>query len=320
MPRADVVIEAVDRLRLDLHRHTDAGDSIRQAAHTAAHRVRSSVTHALGEARAHSRRASEALDRAYTEERLRQERATASRDGGYDPWGRFDRPVDLDAARRTMRAAEADVERVRTVQQQIERHLDEMLRAVADHAQATALHVQQASALLERKRRELEDYWAHHANVVRAMGGAALGESGYRSPGATLAENPSETPVADGLPDGFSWVAVSDIDDSDTHVTGAAQFLKGYSIEDLEWAHHALRDVVLPTLARGGTVEDLRSRDMEEERQGTRSYADTYAGFLRDGAIKLEQGSNGLVVTNGLHRIFVARQAGISHVVAKVRA
>jgi len=114
-------------------------------------------------------------------------------------------------------------------------------------------------------------------------------------------------------------VPLSLIDDSDSGVTGSADFGKGYSPADLEWAHEAFVSVVMPGVASGATLDDFRARDQREGRMGTRSYADTYSGFFdRNHAIALDASGSNYTVANGYHRIWVARGMGLDAVPARV--
>ena len=110
------------------------------------------------------------------------------------------------------------------------------------------------------------------------------------------------------------------INTSDSSVIGAGNFTKGYSPEDLAWAHTALHEQVLPAMRAGKGVDYFRTKDAEASRYGSRSLSDTYSGFFGDSAIKLEPGgADGKhKVSNGYHRVWVAQQMGLSHVVVRL--
>ena len=108
------------------------------------------------------------------------------------------------------------------------------------------------------------------------------------------------------------------IDDSDSRVRGAQDFGKGYSPADLEWAHEAFVNVIVPGLAQGLSLDDFRARDQRENRMGTRSYADTYSGFFGDSRITLNANGSGFTVANGYHRLWTARAMGLDAIPAKV--
>lgn len=117
--------------------------------------------------------------------------------------------------------------------------------------------------------------------------------------------------------DGVYFVPLSSIDSSDRRIDPSS-FTKGYTPADLAWAFHALEEVVLPTLATGRGIDYLRERDFAEGRHGTRSYADTYSGFLGGDAIRLDRDANRFRVANGYHRIWVASQMGLRVVPARL--
>jgi hypothetical protein len=147
---------------------------------------------------------------------------------------------------------------------------------------------------------------AHDADGPAAAGG--LGANGG-----------DERPIP-GAPDGFALVPLSSIDTSDSGVRGHQDFGKGYSPDDLAWAHHALHEQVLPAMRAGKGPDYFHDKDNEAGRGGSRSLADTYSGFFGDSAIKLERQPNGTYsVGNGYHRIWVAQQLGLTHVPARVR-
>ena len=103
-----------------------------------------------------------------------------------------------------------------------------------------------------------------------AGGSGVVGHNGSANVGGAL----------QGLPDGWAIVPLSAIDDSDSGVTGAESFGKGYSSGDLAWAFGALHEVVLPAMARGKGADYFQQRDQAEGRMGVRSYSDTYRGFF----------------------------------------
>lgn len=123
-------------------------------------------------------------------------------------------------------------------------------------------------------------------------------------------------PRVAGAP-GIHDVDLQAIDSSDREIAPDA-FNKGYSVEDLKWAFHALHEVVLPALASGLGEDYFRQRDAREARQGVRSYSDTFSGFLGGDAICLAPRNGSYTVVNGYHRIWVAREMGLSRVPARV--
>lgn len=207
------------------------------------------------------------------------------------------------------------------------------LRVVAAH-RAVLLADEAASAFLPAQRRYSRESERLTADGLSFLSAAAPelesyldatshggGAGATRSGGAGLATAVSSPPLlsATTLPGGTTLVPVDLIDDSDSPVKGPESFTKGYSPEDLRWSFDALHEVVLPGAAHDLALDYFRDRDHRERLTGTRSYAACYDGFFGDSAIHLSAGSDGrYVVANGYHRIWVARQAGVTEVPARV--
>jgi hypothetical protein len=118
--------------------------------------------------------------------------------------------------------------------------------------------------------------------------------------------------------EGLEHVPLSTIDTSDRQIS-PSDFGKGYSPSDLEWAFKALNEVVLPAVADGEGPDYFQRRDEEEGLVGTRSYSDTFSGFLGgDDVIRLNWVGDRYEVANGYHRIWVANQMGLDSVPARV--
>ncbi|WP_156465850.1 MULTISPECIES: hypothetical protein [unclassified Rathayibacter] len=209
-------------------------------------------------------------------------------------------------ARENVVRAEQALEGALRVQSTVEAILGEAERAVTTHTRSVEQIVASALGVLRSTHSDLEVYLqAHYA-------------SGGSGPAADSTPSTSSTLASPSLPNGVRMVALSDIDDSDSRIVGGQDFGKGYSPQDLEWALNAFVDVVVPTVAAGGTIDDLRARDAAEGRMGTRSYSDTYSGFLDGDAIKLDGVSGSFEVKNGYHRIWVARRMGLDSIPARV--
>ena len=171
-----------------------------------------------------------------------------------------------------------------------------------------------------------------HGNLIRHDGrlrsylaGTALAGSSGLGDGAAAGQTSgsgsgTELVQPAGAPDGFVLVPLGLIDTSGgTHVTGPESFTKGYSVADLSWSFDALDEVVLPGLAAGRDLDYFRARDQAEGRMGTRSYSDTYSGWLGGDAVRVSRQADGsFAVQNGYHRIWVARQAGRGDVLAQL--
>ena len=101
---------------------------------------------------------------------------------------------------------------------------------------------------------------------------------------------------------------------------GALSFEK-VSREQVEWGLDILSRVVEPALRMGKGLDYFAERDRAEGLSGERSYTGVHNWFYSpDLAIKLSRRPDGrLDVTNGYHRIRVARQMGIANLPAQVR-
>jgi hypothetical protein len=217
--------------------------------------------------------------------------------------------------------ARARLERAQAARSQVDAAATRFAPARLRFTSSLSSVVPEALEFLGQRQRAIEEYAQRVGGALGSdtpgisllsAGGASAGPGNAASPGVS-------TP--DGLPPGYGLVSLDLIDDTDSTVTGPESFGKGYSPEDLRWAFDALDDVVMPALARGLGADYLQDRDQREGRQGIRSYMDTLSGFLTDdGAITLESNADGrYVVSNGYHRVWVARRAGRQHVPARIR-
>jgi uncharacterized protein YoxC len=88
----------------------------------------------------------------------------------------------------------------------------------------------------------------------------------------------------------------------------------------VEWGLDSLKSVVEPALKMGKGPEYFTARDNAEGLSGERSYSGVYNWFYNtDHAIKLTQSSGGYMISNGYHRLAVARELGIDTLPAVVR-
>lgn len=287
MPAADVTAEAITILAGDLRTYENRVVITSGTLRASANRVREFVNETVSNRRRNAFEARASLDRITKEDE----------NGTKDARFRLDKAVD-------------SFDRATGVQSTIDRILDEAERATSSHRRAVEIGVASAQVSLAIKAQELGIYLESRSTGAPARGGSLGGGLGADS-GASNSSPP-------GVPNGIVMVPLSMIEDADTAVTGEESFGKGYSTRDLAWAHNALIDVVLPTLAQGGTLDTLTARDVAEGRVGARSYADTYSGFFGTSSIALDQTPNGYQVTNGYHRIWVARELGLETVPARV--
>lgn len=108
-------------------------------------------------------------------------------------------------------------------------------------------------------------------------------------------------------------VPMASIDDSDSPVVGEASFDK-VSLNEVRRGLAVLDEEVLPRVKAGWTRDEFRSGV-----EGVMS-ANTYDHFFGSTCIKLRRAGEGrFSVVNGYHRIFAARQMGISTLPARVR-
>ncbi|RKR76284.1 hypothetical protein [Frondihabitans australicus] len=319
---AEVTTEAVADLARDLRAY--ASNSGR--AHVSARRGLDSAVSFVEEVVATRRRAAQSARSELDAETARQERARRERErlaalererGQESSAYGWSLPQDtswqdeaaLAELRRRLRECEIALERAQRISGAVSTRAAEVRRLVASHANATGQIVDKTIDLLGLEHAQLETYLSQ----TSAPGGAF---SAVSTPAAI--EGPAS--VADAaLPEGFAMVSLADIDDNG-RVTGPESFGKGYSPRDLEWAHEAFLEVVLPTLRAGGGIDDLRLRDANEGKVGTRSFSDTFGGFLGDSAIRLTPIGDRWEITNGAHRIWVARHMGLESIPARIGA
>ncbi|MGW5321799.1 hypothetical protein [Rhodococcus pyridinivorans] len=153
----------------------------------------------------------------------------------------------------------------------------------------------------------------------RGRSSGASGGSSWSGGGAgSLTGNGSHSGA--GIPDGYALVPLSMIDDSDSRVSGPADFKRDTSPEDLAWGFEALQNVILPAMARGKGIDYFRDRDNREGRMGSQSYADTYSGFFGTSEAPrfTRQPDGSLRVANGFHRVWVARNLGLEFIPGQV--
>lgn len=220
-------------------------------------------------------------------------------------------PDHIEAARRALAAAEERLAAARRALSIVTRSAARFDVARSRWNWAVSSISGEAIPMLVRTGQDLEVYFGTTV-------GASIGATSEASASPVAGPVPASLAVPDGFPAGFALVPLGQVDDSDSGVTGPESFGKGYSVDDLAWAHAAFERVILPHLAAGGTFDGLRDRDQREGRVGVRSFADTYSGFLGGDAIHLERHGDRFTVNNGYHRIWVARQLGLDHIPARV--
>lgn len=242
------------------------------------------------------------------ERRLRSlEREAAARDAD-DEDGAGSMAAEIEEAERELRSIRAAVD-------EVESHLAAYRRA-ADRAQELfAAGTPRAQAFLERKQGEAGAYVAlsppGHSAAVR------LNQRGVAIPLADSGRAGGVLPTA-VLPPGFRWIAVAEVDsprldDAAFHKVAPGEVERGY---------RELAGRIVPALARTGPDEvrdELARLDAAEGRGGADGIEKVYDAFFGDDAIYLSRraGDARWTVTNGQHRLEIARRLGITHVPAR---
>jgi hypothetical protein len=211
---------------------------------------------------------------------------------------------------RAVARAEARWEAAQQAQRQANQASAQAAGATARFGREIANGIREGHSIVRSARGDVDAYLGAAGRAAGRVGIAPGTGSGASAKPVVSRE------VAGG--GGVQEVPISQIDTSDRDIT-SSDFGKGYSPEDLKWAMNALHEVVLPALAAGHDADYFAKRDAAEGRMGTRSYSDTHSGFFHDDhAIRLSSTGGRYHVENGYHRIWVARQMGLTHVPARV--
>lgn len=136
------------------------------------------------------------------------------------------------------------------------------------------------------------------------------------SSGATGWIGPIDEPAKVGAT-GLTMVALDAVADPIDHVHGPQDFHK-MTMADMTVALNLLEARVQPAIAAGATRDDMASIDI---RRGTANSAVTHASvydlFFGDDRIRLDRNRDGTYsITNGGHRVWLARQIGITELPA----
>lgn len=132
------------------------------------------------------------------------------------------------------------------------------------------------------------------------------------------------------LPEGFAkpfaggdwaFVPLEQIDDSDSHVKSAQDFKK-VSLEEMQRGWQVFYNDILPAVQQGKTADYFDALDASlglSPAKGFRQVFDAFLGVQQwNEPIRLERRGEQYVVTNGFHRIFAAKQNGLSSIIASV--
>ncbi|MFO0963753.1 MAG: hypothetical protein U0625_12745 [Phycisphaerales bacterium] len=161
-----------------------------------------------------------------------------------------------------------------------------------------------ADSALPRARRELGE----RVSALHAYREVVLAPSACMS--ARAAASSGRAP----LPSGFRWVLLSEVDMTEVNrIRPDKDFLKGVSYEDMRRGLQRFKAEVLPCLEAGvdGALERIQRKDGAAHGSGT-GLEHLYRVFFGDEHIRLERfkGDKLFSVTNGRHRIRVARDSG----------
>ena len=207
---------------------------------------------------------------------------------------------------------------------QVERDLADAqasLQAARNAAQRIAAASQRLSALTRSQRNSL-DALLGSARADLSKRGCELGS--YRAGGVAGAASSAGGGTAPGGGhwtggNGLSRVDVAAADFGDNPILDG--FTKGGTTRaDYRWAVQTWGEVVGPGVARGMSREDFEARDQARGATGFRRTAGVFDMFLGDAdRLRVTRRPDGsLDVTNGRHRLEIARELGIKSLPGEV--
>ncbi|WP_326953455.1 hypothetical protein [Amycolatopsis sp. NBC_01286] len=210
-------------------------------------------------------------------------------------------------------------------------------RTVADLRSSTGPRLLSAIRTTEQGRVRVLALWrlveravsAFETAVSRCLGRSTAPMTGLAAPSyvsgsamnvGTSASPAARSPLPQPIGPGPQALVLLDlIDDSDSPVFGAADFLK-VEMRVMRAGLMRLETEVLPAVRAGARLEDMRELDTRSGLTGSpASHVTVYESFFGDTSVKLSRGRDGrYTVRNGYHRIWLARQAGIDSLPADV--
>ena len=114
-------------------------------------------------------------------------------------------------------------------------------------------------------------------------------------------------------------VPIDKIDLSDSHVHDLSDFGgKGVTYDDIVEGFRKLETTVRPHYQRGSRKDFFRQMDLDLGHDYAHGYLKIYEVFYGDEAIVLSKIKDTYSVTNGYHRLFVARLLNIKAIPARV--
>ncbi len=233
---------------------------------------------------------------------------------------------------RRRRAHLAAIEAAASVPERRDALAAELQRASADYAdmRTRASAVREAAGRLRAARRKAQPILEELVPAaISDLGGRTGSLRGYRAsavgPGvgvpATSRGNPGGAGATDDAlaSEGLKQVDLSQARFDDNPVVDG--YHKGGTSEvDYRWALEAWHTSVQPAVLSGASRDDLARRDEESGAPPLRRQAVVYDMFMGSDRLIFDRRPDGsLDVTNGRHRVEVARSLGISHLPGVVR-
>lgn len=116
---------------------------------------------------------------------------------------------------------------------------------------------------------------------------------------------------------GIVDVDLAKIDLSDSPVHGPDDFHK-VSYEEMKDGFEKLQNDVLPAVEQGANGDDFWQMDQERSSEYREGFQRVYDAFYGDSSIRLTKVDDHYEVVNGYHRLYVAKEMGLSSVPARV--
>ena len=154
--------------------------------------------------------------------------------------------------------------------------------------------------------------------VAESTGQSGRSATGQASAVASASGRPASASTARGhLPQGFAFADLANVPASEYADIDHQSFAKMPESEMRE-AISLLTTGMLGKVDSGASREEFRLLDQQQGRNGSVTLLKTYDLFFGSDAIVLSHRNGQYSVTNGRHRIWLARQMGITHLPARV--